>query len=607
MTAQPQRSRQLTSDITNSDGIHWRDWHEDIFSDSDQEHKPILLALTATWCHWCHVMDQTSYSHPEIINLINAYFIPTRVDVDVRPDLARKYNQGGFPSLAVLNNRGRLLLGKVYSPPEELSLLLDQVKSNDANPVENDRHRKLPDTSHTSSGANPNIVTPQDRVLNQIRSIYDPVFGGLGDEPKQPPWETVRLLMDLYSKTGDKELLNMARTTLDGIQTGLFDSNDQGFFRYSVSRDWKVPHYEKMLVTNANLAITYSEAYQLTRKFHYKQAAVGTINYLINTLYDSSKNGFYASQDAEETYYQLPWKDRTLSLQPSIDPTLYCGWNSLAATALLKCSHLHRSSDYEILAIQIIDSMWQTSWDSSSGLSHVMGQSAGKPTFLEDHVHFLRANLSMYEISGYQRYLERAIEILKTTQDLFEATTNGFYDVRPTEFNTNNMDPPDMPVLENGLLAEAMVTIYYLTGDRLYNDLARSTLNKFSQIIPGRSFIGNTNSRTMEEDEEVLFLPAGSVWARAYDMLYNGPIHYILIGDSSSQIFKRFDDMLSGIYAPHKIYEHLDTQENRNRISQLGFPVRNHPELYVCIGSQCLAPINTLDQLRDLKNNPPWR
>ena len=236
-----------------------------------------------------------------------------------------------------------------------------------------------------------------------------------------------------------------------------------------------------------------------------------------------------------------------------------------------------------------------------------MGQSACKPTFLEDHVHFLRANLSMYEISGYQRYLERAIEILKTTQDLFEATTNGFYDVRPTEFNTNNMDPPDMPVLENGLLAEAMVTIYYLTGDRLYNDLARSTLNKFSQIIPGRSFIGNTTSRTMEEDEEVLFLPAGSVWARAYDMLSNGPIHYILIGDSSSQIFKRFDDMLSGIYAPHKIYEHLDTQENRNRISQLGFPVRNHPELYVCIGSQCLAPINTLDQLRDLKNNPPWR
>ena len=122
--------------------------------------------------------------------------------------------------------------------------------------------------------------------------------------------------MDLYSKIGDKELLNMVKTTLDGIQTGLFDSNDQGFFRYSVSRDWKVPHYEKMLVTNANLAITYSEAYQLTRKFHYKQAAVGTINYLINTLYDSSKNGFYASQDAEETYYQLPWKDRTLSLQP---------------------------------------------------------------------------------------------------------------------------------------------------------------------------------------------------------------------------------------------------------------------------------------------------
>ena len=597
----------MTSETTNTDRIHWRDWNEDIFSDSDQERKPILLALTATWCHWCHVMDQTSYSQPEIINLINAYFIPTRVDVDVRPDLARKYNQGGFPSLAVLNNRGSLLLGKVYSPPEELSVLLDQVKSNDANPVINDSHRKLPDTSHTPSGDDPDTVTPQDRVLDQIQSMYDPVFGGLGDEPKQPPWETVRLLMDLYSKIGDKELLKMIRTTLDGIQTGLFDSNDQGFFRYSVSRDWKVPHYEKMLVTNANLAITYSEAYQLTRKTRYKQAAVGTINYLINTLYDSAKNGFYASQDAEETYYQLPWKDRTLSLLPSIDPTLYSGWNSLAATALLKCSHLYRSPDYEILAEQIIDSIWQTSWEASSGLSHVMGQLVGKPTFLEDHVHFLRANLSMYESSGSQHYLERAVEILQKTQDLFGAATDGYYDVRPTQFNADNVNHPDMPVLENALLAEAMVTIYYLTGDQLYNDLARSTLNKFSQIIPGRSFIGDSNSRRMEEDEEVLFLPAGSAWARAYDMLSNGPIHYILIGDSSSQIFKRMDNTLSGIYAPHKIYERLDTQENKNRISQLGFPIRNHPELYVCIGSQCLAPINTLDQIRDLKNNPPWQ
>ena len=597
----------MTSETTNTDRIHWRDWNEDIFSDSDQERKPILLALTATWCHWCHVMDQTSYSQPEIINLINAYFIPTRVDVDVRPDLARKYNQGGFPSLAVLNNRGTLLLGKVYSPPEELSVLLDQVKSNDANPVINDNHRKLPDTSHTPSGDDPDTVTPQDRVLDQIQSMYDPVFGGLGDEPKQPPWETVRLLMDLYSKIGDKELLKMIRTTLDGIQTGLFDSNDQGFFRYSVSRDWKVPHYEKMLVTNANLAITYSEAYQLTRKTRYKQAVVGTINYLINTLYDSAKNGFYASQDAEETYYQLPWKDRTLSLLPSIDPTLYSGWNSLAATALLKCSHLYRSPDYEILAEQIIDSIWQTSWEASSGLSHVMGQLVGKPTFLEDHVHFLRANLSMYESSGSQHYLERAVEILQKTQDLFGAATDGYYDVRPTQFNADNVNHPDMPVLENALLAEAMVTIYYLTGDQLYNDLARSTLNKFSQIIPGRSFIGDSNSRRMEEDEEVLFLPAGSAWARAYDMLSNGPIHYILIGDSSSQIFKRMDNTLSGIYAPHKIYERLDTQENKNRISQLGFPIRNHPELYVCIGSQCLAPINTLDQIRDLKNNPPWQ
>ena len=596
----------MTNQSPNTEGIHWRNWSEDIFSDSNQENKPILLALTATWCHWCHVMDQTSYSQPEIIDLINSHFIPARVDVDVRPDLARKYNQGGFPSLAVLNNKGNLLLGKVYSPPEELAVLLEQVKNNNSNPVVNERLRNLSNTFPVAPDNDTNALDPHVRVLNRIQGMYDSIFGGLGDEPKQPPWETVRLLMNLYSRRGDKKLLTMVTTTLDGIHAGLFDANDLGFFRYSVSRDWKVPHYEKMLVTNSNLAITYCEAYQITRKSLYKKASLGTVTYLMNSLYDSGKGNFYASQDAEETYYQLPWKNRALSQQPAIDKTFYSGWNSLAATALLKCSHLQRSFSYELIATQLINSIWRDSWNCTTGLSHIIGKSHGQPAFLEDHVYFLRANLAAYENTGTQDYLERAVEILRVTTDLFRSDDNGFYDVSLQEFKNDHLDNRDIPVLENSLLAEAMIVIYYLTGDQKYNDLAQSTLNAFKKIAPGKSFIGDINSRRMEEDEEVLFLPAGSSWGRAYDVFANGPIHFILIGDVSSSLFKRMDNMLSGIYAPHKISERLDINKNKSRISQLGFPSRNYPQLYVCIGNQCLPPIHTVDEIKDLKNNPPW-
>ena len=596
----------MTNQIHHTEEINWRNWHEDIFSDSAQENKPILLALTATWCHWCHVMDQTSYSQPEIINFINTHFIPARVDVDIRPDLARKYNQGGFPSLAVLNNKGNLLLGKVYSPPEELAILLEQVKTNDSNPVVNERLRNLSNTFQTPPDNDANLLVPHTRVLKRIQGTYDPIFGGLGDEPKQPPWQTISLLMNLYSRTGDKELMTMVTTTLDGIHTGLFDANDLGFFRYSVSRDWKVPHYEKMLVTNANLAITFSEAHQVTRKSLYKKAALGTVDYLVNTLYDSDKGGFYASQDAEETYYQLPWKDRALSIQPSIDKTLYSGWNSLAAIALLKCFNLNRSSSHKLIATQIINSIWQDSWKGAAGLSHLIGQPLDQPPFLDDHVYFLRANLALYESTGDEPYLERAVEILQATIDLFKSGGNGFYDVSHHGFKNNHLETPDIPILENSLLAESMITIYYLTGDQQYNDLAGSTLNTFNQIVPGKSFIGDINSRRMEEDEEVLFLPAGSAWGRAYDMFANAPIHCILTGYASSPLFKRMDNILSGIYAPHKITERLDINKNKNRIAKLGFPARSYPELYVCIGDQCLAPIHTVAEIKNLREKPPW-
>ena len=104
--------------------INWNQWSEEVFLSARQQGKPVLLTLTATWRHWWHVMDQTTYADEEVINLISSRFIPVRVDVDRRPDLSRKYNQGGFPSVALLNDRGEILAGRVYTPPEQMALLL---------------------------------------------------------------------------------------------------------------------------------------------------------------------------------------------------------------------------------------------------------------------------------------------------------------------------------------------------------------------------------------------------------------------------------------------------------------------------------------------------
>ena len=126
--------------------IRWMDWGDAAFRRAQSEHKPVLLALTATWCHWCHVMDQTSYCDPQVISLIDSRFIPVRVDVDQRPEISHRYNQGGFPSVAVLDHRGDLIAGRIYTPPEEMVRFLEQASS---------QHPELSESAPPSIPASP--------------------------------------------------------------------------------------------------------------------------------------------------------------------------------------------------------------------------------------------------------------------------------------------------------------------------------------------------------------------------------------------------------------------------------------------------------------------
>ena len=189
-----------TSNITS---IRWQEWDGEAFRTAQEEGKPVLLAITATWCHWCHVMDQTSYSDPGVIGLVNSGFIPVRVDADQRPDIARRYNQGGLPSVAILDPRGELIAGRVYAPPGEMYRFLVQVVD----------HPVPPATSasavHGPTGSLPVVSPPRDGqpsdvdlVIQRLGELYDPDYGGFGREPKQPPWEGLRLLLARHSRAG---------------------------------------------------------------------------------------------------------------------------------------------------------------------------------------------------------------------------------------------------------------------------------------------------------------------------------------------------------------------------------------------------------------------
>ena len=565
--------------------VAWRDWGKQAFLASRTEGKPVLLALTATWCHWCHVMDQTSYSDPRVIELINRWFIPARVDVDQRPDLSARYNQGGFPSVAFLDSNGAVIEGKIYTPPDEMVRLLERVRSS---------YPKVSSlfTPPTGSAQDRPSQVPEGAAAGLVRQrleeLYDPLFGGFGDEPKQPPWEGVELLLSLYQRHGEHRLREMACRTLDGILDGLFDHRDGGFFRYSVARDWRVAHYEKMLATNARLVSSFLEAFQITGRSAYKKAAVGALDYLLTTLRDPATGLFWASQNADEDYYRLPWNKRDSAAQPSIDITLYTGWNALAASTLVHAFGVLGTQTYLKQATQVLETLW-SEFDIASGLAHVVKEPPGQPRFLADHVPALGAHLNLYQTTGDQTQLQRAEAVVESIQQLFGASDGGFYDVSRTETPM----PGIKPVLENSLLAEGLMTLATITGEEQHLDTARATLEAFRVVVPGRSYLGAPGARRMEEDEEQLFLPSGSAWARACDIMDSGPVHLVVVGNSSQRATKGLAKAALRARPPGWVVQILDPAMQADMVGKLGFPADGVPAAYLCVGKQCLAPIHS--------------
>ena len=588
------------SDSEGIQEIQWRDWNEGAFAAARSEDKPVLLTLGATWCHWCHVMDQNAYSDERVIGLVNSRFIPVRVDVDQRPDISLRYNQGGFPSVAFITGTGEFITGRPYTPPDEMVALLQQVASGEVRRQPRDSLAQTP----VAEGRNANGSV--GAVQNRLLELYDAEFGGFGMEPKQPPWEALQFLTARYSRSGDRALLDMVEVTLQGMWHGIYDRKDQGFFRYSVSRDWKVPHYEKMLVSNASLARAFLEGFQITGKAMYRTTVEGILHYLLNTLLSPGDGLFLASQDADEPYYQSSWKDRESSQAPPIDRTLYAGWNALTAHSLLSAADVLSDARLQQTALTVIEKLWQESWTTDEGLRRRAGESTDTTPILADQVHLLRALLACYESTGQWEYIERAVEVAETVERLFGAPGGGCFDTAPPDSFEASILVREQPVLENAHWAEALLTLSYLTGDPAYSERAGAALKIFEGVVPGRSYLGNHSSRRMEEDEEALFLPAGAAWGRASDMLENGPVSLVLVGDSSTAAYRRLHQAALRMHAPHKIVQPLNSRRDADRIRGLGFPTDRPPSLYVCFEDRCLAPITTARGIREVARARPW-
>ena len=303
--------------------VQWYPWSKEAFEQARKEEKPIFLSIGYSTCHWCHVMAEESFEDEEVAALLNAQFIPIKVDKEERPDVDSVYMQvcqamtgsGGWPLTVLMTPDQLPFFAGTYFPKRSsgnqigLIDLLEQVsllwKTDRENLLRQGQTIQQTLSSHPST--QPYAALSKEILLHaaeELKGRFDSMYGGFGYAPKFPTPQHLFFLLQHSQAYGDKAALDMVTDTLRGMYCGgIFDHIGGGFCRYSTDETWLVPHFEKMLYDNALLASVLVRTYQVTRDPLFQYMAERTLDYLFREMRNAD-GGFYCAQDADSDHVE---------------------------------------------------------------------------------------------------------------------------------------------------------------------------------------------------------------------------------------------------------------------------------------------------------------
>ena len=303
--------------------VHWYAWGEEAFAKARRENKPIFLSVGYSTCHWCHVMAHESFESEEVAAIMNREFVNIKVDREERPDVDRVYmtfvqattGGGGWPMSVWLTPNLKPFIGGTYFPPEDRygQPAFKKVLERIAKAWKQD-HDKLVEQGSKIVEALRESQSPRiaegklnasvlDTAYKQLDRSHDPKEAGFGNAPKFPRPATLTFLTRFYARDpksdAGKQALDMALFTLRKMGAGgMHDHIGGGFHRYSVDRYWHVPHFEKMLYDQAQLAAAYLDGFQVTRDKQYESVACDILDYVARDM-TSKEGGFFSAEDAD--------------------------------------------------------------------------------------------------------------------------------------------------------------------------------------------------------------------------------------------------------------------------------------------------------------------
>src|SRR4051794_35924311 len=598
--------------------VDWYPWGDEALTRAREEDKPILLSIGYSACHWCHVMAHESFEDEATAAVMNDDFVCVKVDREERPDVDSIYmdavvsltGHGGWPMTVFLTPGGEPFFGGTYFPPEprhglpsfrQLLVAVADAWRDRRGEVERDatsiaeRLRRAADPSREPLTAT--LLVDAERGL---RRVFDPVWGGFGNAPKFPPASTLEFLLR-------RNELELVTKTLDAMALGgMYDLVGGGFHRYSVDREWLIPHFEKMLYDNALLVPAYLHAWVVTGNVRYRDVVEETCAYMLREL-RLEDGGFASAQDAdtdgvegltytwsedddvprellrpfehgrfvlrgdldEETRARL-FAEREQRPKPLRDDKVVASWNGLAIAALAEAGRRLERSDLVDAARTCAEFVLGPL--SAEGRLHRTwrGGEARHGGGLDDYADVANGLYELHVATGELRWLQEARRLTLLAVELFGDDERGGFFLTPVDGErlvSRKKDFDDHPTPSgNSMLAFVLLRLARLWAD---DELERRAVGVFRFVAP-----------------QIAHAPSAFGHALcALDLHFSPPREIAVIGPPGSEVARRelaqLDPNAVVAFGPSDEVPLLRGKDY----------VDGRPAVYVCENFACQAPV----------------
>jgi uncharacterized protein YyaL (SSP411 family) len=556
--------------------IQWYGWNDELFSRATAEQRFVILDLEAVWCHWCHVMEKTTYADPEVTELLASKYIAVRVDQDANPDLSSRYGDWGWPATIVFAPDGTEIAKiRGYIEPVRMQALLKAIIDDPSpGPSVGEAFEIKPSAS---------VFLNKDQRAELVKNVdesYDDNLGGWGENQKYIDPDSMDYAMT-RAEAGDATATRRARQTFDAA-IALIDPVWGGVFQYSEGGNWSKPHFEKIMSFQAQYLRQYSQAYALWKDEKYLTAARDIERYLAGFLIGPD-GAFYVSQDADldhdtdgHKYYALDDAGRRKLGMPRIDKNLYARENGWAISGL--AAFYTVTNDPKVLAIAERAAKWVSGNRAMPGGGFRHGDKDRGGPFLGDGLAMGQAFLDLYAATGNRAWLTEAAKAGDFIGTNFRDEAGGFFSSKTSEGKVGVFTKPPKHSDDQIQVTRFMNLLNRYFGTDAYKDYAAHAMRYLTSVS---AEVARPMPGVLLADEELAVEPT----------------HMTIVGHKDDPRAQALHATARAFPARYKRLEWLDLREGKLPNPDVEYPDLGEPAAFACSNRICSYPSFNAEEL----------